>query len=425
MSVRSLVVILAAASAVSCTSLRPAPESSEFAQDLSRQILVTARQPDSLAVGLVGDPSTIYLRRPGYGPAAGVDRLLDQIAREHGLQRVDGWQISSLGVYCEVYRLAAGQDRNQVLARLQADARVESAQPMQVYATEGVSYDDPYAEMQPALAALSLDLVHELATGRGVTVAVIDSMVDDDHPEIRGRVPVRRDLVRGRNLRSRAEIHGTAVAGVIASMANNAQGIVGVAPDAEIESLRACWTVDASSGRAMCSSFSLAQALELALQSGVEVINMSLSGPRDPLIERLIDAAVLEQVVVISALPEGESAETGFPASHPGVIAVSSGNGSMSMVPVLHAPGTEILSTTPDSGYAFFSGNSMSSAFVTGVVALILEHRPHLTGDALFRLLADTSTADSINACQALARLAVAPECENRLSVPQRGLPED
>jgi hypothetical protein len=405
--------------------LRPAPESPEFTADLSRQILVTARQPNTFALGLVGDPSTLYLRRPGYGPAAGVDRLLDQIAREHGLERVDGWQISSLGVYCEVYRLARGQDRYQILARLRADDRVESAQPMLVYDTEGMHYNDPYAEMQPALAALSLDVVHEFATGRGVTVAVIDSMVDDDHPEIRGRVPVRRDLVRGRRPGGRAEIHGTAIAGVIASMANNAVGIVGVAPDAEIESLRACWTVDATSGRAMCSSFSLAQALEVALRSGVKVINMSLSGPRDPLIERLIEAAIRQEVIVVAALPDHDESEAGFPASLPGVIAVASGNGRKSMVQALSAPGTEILSTAPNSGYAFFSGNSMSSAFAAGVVALLLEHRPSLTGEEVFGLLAETSNADSINACQALARLAITRECQSSPNAQSNRRPGD
>lgn len=66
----------------------------------------------------------------------------------------------------------------------------------------------------------------------------------------------------------------------------------------------------------------------------------------------------------------------------------------------------------PGSGYAFFSGNSMSSAFVAGVVALLVEHQPRMTAQAVYELLADTSTEGSINACRALSKLSIAPGCE-------------
>ena len=400
-----------------CSSLEPLGTGSDQQAEFSRQILVTARQGASAALGLVGDPSTVYLRRSGYGATASVERLLDQIAREHDLKRVDGWLISSLGVYCEIFELSPDQDRDIALRRLQADPRIESAQAMHVYETEGIRYDDPLAEMQPALTAMSIDAVHEFATGRGVTVAVIDSMVDGRHPEIRGRVPVRRNLVRSGKRRGGGEIHGTAVAGVIASMANNSEGIVGVAPDARIESLRACWTVDEASGRAVCSSFSLAQALEVALSSGVEVINLSLSGPDDPLVGRLINAALEREVVIVAATPDGAMSIAGFPATHPGVIAVGrAGSGAMTRANTLMAPGDEILSLAPGDGYAFFSGNSMSSAFVSGVAALLLEHRPEITVHQIFDLLAQTSTSDSIDACQAFARLTLKGDCSVSVS---------
>ncbi|MDX1562910.1 MAG: S8 family serine peptidase, partial [Gammaproteobacteria bacterium] len=309
----------------------------------------------------------------------------------------------------------SGEDLELKLAEIRRDPRVESAQAMNVFETQGTQYDDPYAAMQPAIEVLSIEAAHQRATGRGVTVAVIDSRVDARHPEIRGRVEKRLDLVNGSRSSRAAEVHGTAVAGVIASTANNAEGIVGVAPDVKLASLRACWTVDSVSGRAQCSSFSLAQALETAIAFEVDIVNMSLSGPSDPLLERLIDEALQQGIIVVAAVPDTPDAGD-FPASHSGVIAGAGSSNQAVMAgqrDVLRAPGTEVLSTTPNGRYAFFSGNSMSAAYVAGVAALLVEHRPGITAAEVRRVLAETSSGDSINACRAVARLVNGSNCDD------------
>jgi subtilisin family serine protease len=207
-------------------------------------------------------------------------------------------------------------------------------------------------------------------------------------------------------------VHGTATAGIIASVANNAEGIVGVAPDAGIVALRACWTVDEITGRARCSSLSLAQALAAALELGVDVINLSLSGPRDPLLERLIDRALAEGAIVVAAWPDGEGSGGDFPASHPGVIAARASNPAAPGMPdVLRAPGSEVLSTVPGADYAFFSGNSMAAAFIAGVSALLVERRPGIDAVGVSALLRETATANSINACRAVAGPLALDEC--------------
>ena len=394
--------LLLAATLAACSHLAaPGPAADDGS--LVRQILVTAKQPSGAAFVLAGDPATAYARRRGYGAAPGIDRLLDTIAADYAIRRVDGWLITSLGIYCEVYELAPDQDPAELMARVGADTRVESVQAMNVFETEGVIYNDPYAGLQPALGELAIDAAHETATGRGVRVAVIDSLVDDRHPDIRSRVTVRRDLAGDHRPDGRAEIHGTATAGIIASVANNAEGIVGVAPEAEIVALRACWTVDEVSGRARCSSLSLAQALGAALELGVDVINLSLSGPRDPLLERLIDVALAEGAILVAAWPDDEASDGAFPASHPGVIAVgASGPANLGPPELLRAPGREVLSTVPDAGYAFFSGNSMSAAFVAGVAALLVEQRPGIDAAGASAQLRSSGTTDSINACRAV-----------------------
>lgn len=373
------------------------------------QLLVTMRQESGPAISVLGDPGAFYLRRRGYGPTPGVDRMLDRIADEYSLRRVEGWYISSIGEYCEVYELMPGQSMDDVLERLSADPRIGLAQAMNVFETQGVIYDDPYASMQPALTSLSIGSAHELATGRGVLVAIVDSSVDSRHGELRGKILSEEDLVEGR-ARRHAEVHGTAVAGVIGSTANNGQGIVGVAPDVAIASLRACRTEDLATGRAQCSSFSLAQAMESAIRLDADIINLSLSGPPDPLLAELIDAAIGRDIIVITAMPETLGTANTFPSSHAGVIAAESSDAPLTTRIAgnrLRAPGTEVMSTVPNNRYAFFSGNSMSAAHVTGVAALIREHLPDITPAELLRLLRETGHDGIVNACAAFTGIAV------------------
>jgi subtilisin family serine protease len=382
------------------------------AETLSRQLLITTRQDAGAALSVRGDPGTYYLRRRGYGPTASVDRTLDDIAEDYGLRRVDGWHIASIGEYCEVYELTPGQNVDDMIARIEGDPRIGLVQAMNLFETEGVVYDDPYAPMQPALLALSVEAAHELATGRGVTVAVVDSSADRRHRELRQSVRSEQNLVERHSYRG-GEVHGTAVAGVIGSAANNGEGIVGIAPDSKIASLRACWTVDAASGRAQCSSLSLALALESAIRMRADVINLSLAGPPDRLIERLIDEAVDAGIIVVAALPEASGPGHDFPSSLPRVIAAGSSDAPLGRERpnTLRAPGAEVMSTVPNNRYAFFSGNSMAAAYISGVSALVRESRPDIAADELLRLLTVTGLDQIINACRAIAGRNAEIEC--------------
>lgn len=405
MSVRPFCVCFFALAIAACVQF-PAeqPQSSRFDDAVARRLLVTTRQDAGIARSVVGDPASYYVRRRGYGPTPDVNRALDRIAREYDIRRVTGWFISAIGEYCEVYELRPDQALDELMARIASDPSVELVQEMNVFMTEGVRYDDPYAAMQPALATLSIESAHEFATGRGVVVAVVDSSVDRRHLELRGRVQSWKNMFDEQKIR-RAEVHGTAVAGIIGSTANNGEGIVGVAPGAQIASLRACQTVDVTTGRAECSSFSLAQAMETAIRLRADIINLSLSGPYDPLLARLIDEATEGGMIIVAALADESDGAHSFPASYRGVIAAESsevsGAGSTAGN-VLRAPGAEIMSTVPDDSYAFFTGNSMSAAYISGVSALIRERRSGIRADELFRLLLDTGDQKSINACRAV-----------------------
>ena len=407
----AFIVVLAAllAACVTAGTVRTEPGA-------ERQILVTVRQPATLAAGLTGAPNQRYLQRR-YGPSPSVDRVLTQLAHEHDLRRVEGWPIQSLDVYCEVLTVPEGRDVADVLATLSRDPRVDLAQRMNVFNTQAAKYDDPYLELQSAASAMEVERAHELATGRGVSVAIIDSAIDADHPDLRGRVHMARNLVADHELARNGEIHGTAIAGIIASAVNNREGIIGVAPDVSIAALRACWAVVDDALAAQCSTFSLAQALEVALGLHPNVINLSLAGPDDPLLSRLLDRAIERGIVVVTAYPASAASSVAFPSSHPRVLTAHS-----SLVPVnsdspyaLAAPADEVLTTTPGAKYAFLTGNSLAAAHTTGVIALLMERQPDLDAERIAAILTATTTyapgSASINACRAVARLGGAASC--------------
>ena len=280
------------------------------------------------------------------------------------------------------------------------------AQPLQTFSTRS-AFNDPFAALQASLTQLDIPAAQQLTRGRGVKVALVDTGVDIRHPELAGRVRYQQNFVDDDARAFRADLHGTAVAGVIAAESNNRLGIAGVAPDAELLALKACWQTS-ESAHALCNSFTLAQALAVALSHGAKIVNMSLAGPSDPLLGQLVHWGAERGVIFVGAVAESGRAE-GFPSELPDVLAVASadspargGTGARNDR-VLRAPGEQVLTLTPGGHYDFASGSSIAAANLSGVAALVLSVR-ELRTEPLRALLVQSSSAPSgsINACNAL-----------------------
>lgn len=311
-------------------------------------------------------------------------RIAEALAREHGLLLVEDWAMPVLNVDCYRMQLPPGTPSAAVLDTLARDTRVKWAQPVHSYSAQAAA--DPLYPVQPAAQPWQLAQVRNVATGRQVLVAVLDSGVDADHPDLAGQVPVRENFVDGQ--RYAGETHGTAVAGVIAALAGNGIGIEGVAPGARLMALRACWQL--ADGATRCNSFTLGKALNFALLHGAHVINMSLSGPDDRLLQQLIDVARARGVRVVGAY-DATRADGGFPASHPGVFAVASEGAVSPGAPrsgqaaghLLAAPGRDVPTTLPGARYGMVSGASYAAAHVSGMMAVLSELKPRLPLAAL------------------------------------------
>lgn len=348
-----------------------AAESAAPAADEDRQILVMLTmpaphyRPNSAYGGNYGDLASRAAR----------NRLARGIAERHGIELREGWPMPLLGVDCYVMVVPPGQPIDAVIAAVSKEPGVAWSQRMYSYAIGAAAVgatgagSDPLYPVQPTAIEWRLRDLQRAATGRGVRVAIIDSQVDVAHPDLAGQFVADMDFVDGAG--GAPEAHGTHVAGIIGAKAGNGIGIAGVAPGARMMALRACREVvnGAAAGVTLCRSLALAKALQFAIDNKANVINLSLSGPRDQLLTRLIDIAVDRQIAVIVAfdrtLPGG-----GFPASQDGVIPVV--DEALQTLPdgVYGAPGRDLPTTQPGGGWSLVNGTSYAVAQVSGLVAL-------------------------------------------------------
>jgi Subtilase family len=406
-----------------CAMSRTVPAEPFNESDPTRYVVVTLRNDAVPSIPRAGSTVRGYEPAPSYALAPATRASAKAVATAHGLREVAAWPIGLLGIHCVVYELPMGADRNAALERLRHDSRVETAQPYQSFATltsdsGTIAASDPYRPLQRNLDMMDVTGAHLWSRGEGVRVAIVDTGIDASHPDLAGRIVKQENFVDGGKSTAR-ERHGTAVAGVIAAVENNSQGIVGIAPAARLYAMRACWPAPRDEARAVCSTLTLAKALSAAIEERIDIVNLSLTGPSDPLLTRLIDVGLRRGVVFVGATPPTSEGDV-FPTGITGVISVDAAGAKVSADSVLFAPGSEVLTLVPDGRYDFLSGSSLAAASVSGGIALLLARDHNLRADNARDLLARSSRkvstsqgeAASVNLCAAMAALMHQPACK-------------
>jgi hypothetical protein len=347
-----------------------------------------------------------------YGPTASARQSLEQVASDYGLHAVSAWPIEPLHLHCAVLRIPDGTDRASVLTKLEQDKRVKLVQPLQTFATRTADYNDPYVGLQQGFRQMDVAGAHPWSLGEGVIIAIIDTGADTGHPDLRGSIVAAANFVDGDEEQFRRDRHGTEMAGVIAAVANNREGIVGVAPRAGLLVFKACWQARPDADAASCNSFTLARALAAAYDAHAQVVNLSIAGPQDKLLRDLIREGVRRGVLFVGAASDLLRDGDGLPHQQ-GVIEVVSAENHAASEWSLQAPGREILTLLPGGHYDFASGDSIATAQVSGVVALLLARNKSLSADAAYKLLRETSTHDNdrIDACTAVVALVGRGSC--------------
>jgi subtilisin len=392
-----------------CANTSYFPRLGDSATTEDRRLLVTFVDR-TISRKLPGNALEGYRVRSQYNNSGWSERIARELADRHHLQFIAQWPVSALGVSCVVYEVPEQLQLPQVLADLRKDRQISLVQQMHSFQVLGDQqrssrpYNDLYLRLQSGFQSLGIAGLQRITTGRGVRIALIDTGVDIDHPDLQGQIKYSENLAPEPADHNLAEVHGTAVAGVLSARPDNGTGIAGIAPDAEVFALRACWPNKHGSLEAHCNSFTLALALDRAIHLDSHIVNLSLSGPEDPLLRQLIEKALEKGVIVIAAVP-GKDQIGGFPANISGVIAV--GQGGEDNNTEIIAPGQDILTTVPHQAYDFMTGSSFATPHIAGIAALLLQLHPAWQAvDVKKHLHSDSNalTARMLNAATAIAK---------------------
>lgn len=299
----------------------------------------------------------------------------------------------------------------------------ESATPAPAQA---MTYNDPLRHQQWALDIMDADGAWQYATGRGVVVGVVDTGIDGSHPDLRGKQVPGMDCLTGNIIApdedfSQTNIHGTHVAGIVLASGNNNEGIVGVAPEAQLMSLVIFndLMVGPGNGSGYVGDLNVARCVMWGSLIGgdgipnsgdeAKVLNNSWGGRGyGHLLKAAIDEVVAAGTVFANSMGNSSHDEVLYPKAFPGVMGVGAmdpkdekvGFSTMGHNLSVGAPGIDIISTWPmwhrapngqPYAYQHISGTSMAVPQVSGALALLFEKFPDATPYQLQKLLEDTA----------------------------------
>jgi subtilisin family serine protease len=395
------------------TSGASEPAKSASARSTHARVVVTFANEAPQSPAPAGSTGRHY-SGDGYVLGQSAHEQAKRVATKYALRQVANWPIRSLAIHCVVYEILDDRSVASVVEALSKDSTVALAEPLSEFhtlsdtrAAGSGAYNDPLYDLQTNLRDLGIASAHEHAQGAGVRIALIDTGVDTRHPDLHGRVVRTRSFVDDAAPSAGSYRHGTAMAGLIAAVANNHVGIVGIAPLAQLEVFEACWQLQPDSDAAVCNTFTLAKALAAAVDAGIPLINMSIAGPADPLLSALVNAAIKRGATFVGAAAEPADA---FPTAIPGVIAAQ-GLQRMVKADAFAVPANHILTLRPGGQYDFESGTSVAAAELTGIIALLVSSSgSRLSTQALVSLLRETQETTgpaigSVSVNAALARL--------------------
>jgi len=343
--------------------------------------------PEGAVMIVIDDPRSERRRRgigsPGYSANLAyhddptLQRAAAKLAVDHDLTLVSQWPLRNLAVHCLVVEAPS----QQALQALQQDSRVRWLQPFNEFSTQSVAAS-PTNAAKPNIRDLFLSLNEQ---GAGVTIAVVDTAIDQSHPDLLGS-SIRQTNFAGSRGRPTEEEHGTAVVGLIAAHASTPQGVTGFAREADVQVLRACWQPQGKLV-GLCNTLTLALALDAAIDLQPAVLNLSLTGRYDRVLEELLGVLLKSGTIVIAAYDEERPQTERFPAARAGVIyaygaASAASSPQEHSVNILNAP-RHAMSLAPMAGYDLVSGHSIAAPHISALAARLIEGKPGASRDEI------------------------------------------
>ncbi len=315
-------------------------------------------------------------------------------------------------------KLPSGMDVSRAAEVYGRNPDIEYAEPNYIYHPYASPNDSMYSE-QWALEKINMESVWDLEKGNtGVVIAIVDTGVQWDHPDLSGKIWDNSDEIAGNgtdddnngyiddvrgwdtadadNNPADSYGHGTHCAGIAAAQTDNSIGISGVAWNCRIMPVK----IDSMVWERAFTAAACAEAITYAADNGAQVISMSWGGPADSsAIRSALEQAHSQGVVLIAAAGNSNDDFSGYPAVYHNVISVSATNCNDNKVYFstygvfvdVAAPGADIYSTYTGSSYASFSGTSMAAPHAAGLAALLISHNSALNNEQIRQILHNSS----------------------------------
>lgn len=305
--------------------------------------------------------------------------IATEIAQQFGLELRSARVSGLLGQTVARFGIPDGRPVGFVLAQLAGEGRLAVRTPNHVFELQQAAGLVNYAFERIALDAGA-------ASGENVSVAVIDTAFDPDHPALKDAVAESFDALPDMPVEDRG--HGTSISGLIAGRGD----FRGVAPGARLLHARAFEA-------GVSSADVLLAALDWSVEQGAEIVNMSFVGPENELFDAACANAMARGVVLVAAAGNnGPGAPFGYPAAYDGVIAVTATDADDRLMEQanrgryidLSAPGVDVMAPVP-GGMDAVTGTSFAAAVVSGAIANLMHVGTRIEPPALSKLLATTA----------------------------------
>ena len=334
-----------------------------------------------------------------WGPDITPQRI-EEIARQHNLTILAVQRSALTGATMVHFRIEGGRAARAVVQAMEGERIV--SQPNYVYVVgQAAQAPEPAAadsqsgggDQQYVANKLKLAEVHKIATGKGVTVAVIDSEIDQKHPELAKGIAERFDAV---GKPDQPHLHGTGMAGAIVSQGR----LLGVAPGARTLAIHA-FSTGGTQQSPQATTQSIVAGLDWAMSKGARIINMSFAGPQDPILALALKKAYEKGAILIAAVGNaGPKSPPLYPAADKHVIGVAAvdendkpyKNSVVGVQVAVAAPGVDVMVPAPAEAYQLSTGTSVAAAHVSGVVALLLERHPDADAQLVLEVLTSSAT---------------------------------
>ena len=273
-------------------------------------------------------------------------------------------------------KLPDGSDLPAVQKTYQDSPLVEKVEPNIVLRLPQVTPDDKYFGDQWGLQKVMVPEAWTITTGSpSVIVAILDTGVDANHPDLVHRIVDGYDIVHQQaGIPEDDQGHGTQMAGIIASEGQNGIGMSGVNWNGMV------MPVKVLDGNGTGTAADVAEGLIYAADHGVQVVNMSFGGyGYSEMLNDAIQYAHQRNVVLVAGAGNDNTDVPAYPAAYPNVLAVTATGPQDEKWPAANfgshvavaAPGVSILTTAVNGGYLYGTGTSHAAAMVSGVAALL------------------------------------------------------